>query len=217
VAETTPPRLFPQLTASDRLLFYGDSVTQAGRDTANPTDLGYGYVADIAATLATDPALSGITVMNRGINGDGIVNLVYRFDRDCLALEPTIVTILIGVNDTMATTDWGNPVSLEQFEAQYRTVLSAIRDQIGARVVLMTPVLTPIDEKQTSWLPDLDARIDIVKRLAGEYGALLVDTNTALDQLAAEIGPWAVAEDGVHPGAQGAAALANAWIDAVAR
>ena len=38
-------------------------------------------------------------VMNCGISGNRVVDLLARWKRDCLNLKPDVITILIGVND----------------------------------------------------------------------------------------------------------------------
>ena len=76
------------------ILFQGDSVTDAGRSREDPDDLGPGYPRFAAETLKK--SYSGLTVINRGISGNRSCDLVARWDEDCLALKPDLLSILIG-------------------------------------------------------------------------------------------------------------------------
>ena len=80
-----------------RYLFQGDSITDCGRgDYKNPHATGGGYVRLLEAELT---ALGDCEVMNTGVSGDKVTNLLVRWKPDCLNLKPDVVTILIGVND----------------------------------------------------------------------------------------------------------------------
>ena len=81
------------------LLFIGDSITDCQRREAPYSPLGCGYVYFAANfLLAARPDLR-LTIENRGIGGDSTRDLKWRWNRDCIALEPDIVSIMIGIND----------------------------------------------------------------------------------------------------------------------
>ena len=85
-----------------RIVFQGDSITDAGRTgSPNPAEsIGGGYAAVIARKIAERFPNAGITVINRGISGHRVYDLEARWADDCIALEPDLVSILIGINDT---------------------------------------------------------------------------------------------------------------------
>ena len=88
---------------TDTVLFQGDSITDGGRVRADkpandPESLGHSYARLAAASLLVDHP--GVKCFNRGISGNRIGDLTDRWDTDCLELTPTVVSILIGVNDT---------------------------------------------------------------------------------------------------------------------
>ena len=81
-----------------KILFYGDSITDAGRDReiAEPNKkLGSGYVA-YAANRLYDESLTSYDIYNRGISGNRIVDLYSRIKIDCWNLEPDVLSILTG-------------------------------------------------------------------------------------------------------------------------
>ncbi|MGC4937500.1 SGNH/GDSL hydrolase family protein [Kribbella sp. DT2] len=184
------------------IVFAGDSVTDCGRRT-DPAGLGNGYVKFLY------DALPGPRIVNAGISGHRAVDLVARWETDVLAHEPDLVSILVGINDTWRRYDEDDPTSAESFEASYRKLLDPLR---SVRLVLVEPFLVPVDDEQHGWREDLDPKLGVVRRLATEYGALLVPADVEFNALAAEVGPETLADDGVHPTAAGHRLLAELWL-----
>lgn len=191
------------------IVFFGDSITDAGRLT-DPDGLGDGYVR-----LLAEGALAGERVINAGISGNRVVDLQARLDADVLAHRPDLVSIMIGINDTWRRFDSGDPTSTESYETGYRDVLDRITAS-GAQVVLLEPFVLPVTESQaTEWREDLDPRIAVVQRLGAEYGATVIPLDSALNGLAATLGESGTAQlaaDGVHPTPQGHAEIVRLWL-----
>src|SRR5690349_14918004 len=95
------------------LLFIGDSITDAGRRD-DPQGLGWGYVRLIAETYAARGDRRPI--VNRGIGGDRIGDLRDRWQADVMELEPSILTVYVGVNDTWRRFDQGEETAAADFE-----------------------------------------------------------------------------------------------------
>ncbi len=197
----------PTSSPSPSVLFVGDSVTDCGRRD-DPEGLGQGYVRVLAGT----PQLAGRAVLNRGISGNRVVDLEERWADDVLAAEAGVVSILIGINDTWRRYDSDDPTSAEDYEAGYRRLLTALVERSQPTLVLMEPFLLPVRPEQEGWREDLDPKIAVVHRLAEEFGAVLVPTDVELTRLAGETGAAALASDGVHPTAEGHAAMAAIWL-----
>ncbi|MGY5764933.1 SGNH/GDSL hydrolase family protein [Brachybacterium sp. DNPG3] len=198
------------------LLFIGDSITDCGRND-DPDGLGYGYVRLLAEHFAAHEPTA--TVVNRGISGNKVRDLVARFDEDCLDLEPDVVTVYIGVNDTWHGFSHNDPVSQEDFESGYRHLL----DQLSARrpaapVLMIIPFVADIDEEKASFHADLDQKVAIVRRLAKEFRHPVVDLEEVLEEAWA-VGhtPAGIAEDGVHPTIAGHRLIADAWLEVFAK
>jgi lysophospholipase L1-like esterase len=203
------------LRAYDCILFIGDSVTDAGRVRIDGSSLGDGYVRDVAALLASRHPELGVTILNRGVGGDRAVDLQARWTRDCLELEPTVVTVLIGINDTWRRFDFDDPTTTQAYEASLRDILDQARVGLNPRFVLIEPFALPVPPVTAEWRPDLDPRIGVIGRLAEEYGAVLVPADELFAGWALEYGAPALAADGVHATALGHDLLAGAWMDAV--
>lgn len=199
------------LPVDGTVLFIGDSITDSHRLT-EAAPLGDGYVRDIAVDLAVTS--SGIRVLNRGISGNRVRDLEHRWDADCLALKPSVLTILIGINDTGRRYDPDDPdtTSAGAFEVGYRRLLTHVRDELTCLVVLMEPFLIPISKDQHRWREDLDPKIHAVRHLAREFKAVLLPTDRVMTDAAERLGPAAVADDGVHPTPVGHRLLADTWL-----
>ena len=198
-----------RLFEGQRLVFAGDSVTDCGR-REDAARMGDGYVR----VLAESAPLANTAVVNRGVGGDRVEDLGRRWTADVLAEAPHAVSVMIGINDTWRRYDSGQDTDQVTYLARYRALLERLAPDTS--VILMEPFLLPVTAEQQAWREDLDPKIAAVRRLAKEFGAVLVRTDEVLNSLvAAGTAPEALAYDGVHPTAQGHIAIANAWLEAV--
>ncbi len=199
----------------DTLLFIGDSITDVGRKRYEDSDLGAGFPKLIAEQLAEKHPDYGLTILNRGISGDRVHDLKMRWQPDCLALKPDLVTILVGINDVGFVVD-SQPIptaqELKMFESNYRYLLDSIKEETDAQIVLMEPFVLPYPADRLNWRDHLDPRIQTVRRLAHEYDALLVPLDGILNAqgLASNFEAY-TGDDGVHPTLKGHQAIADAW------
>ena len=135
--------LLPQTTAAadalkeaERIVFLGDSITQAG---VRPK----GYVTLVRNDLNARHAELKLTVIGAGISGHKVPDCQKRLERDVISKKPTIVLIYIGINDVW---HWNNNrgTKREDFESGLHDLIKRCNDA-GARVILCTP--TMIGEK----------------------------------------------------------------------
>lgn len=204
------------LQPNDHVLFYGDSITDCGRNSGVNGGLGAGYAALCAAQLLARFPEYNLTVTNRGISGNRVYDLEARLENDVLSLNPTLVSILIGINDTWRRYDSNKPSPLDDFQSSYRSILISLTETLGARVVICEPFLLPIPEDRRAWREDLDPRITICRDLAREFSLPYVplDGIFAAASTRAPLAYWL--PDGVHPSLAGHALIAHHWIQAVA-
>ncbi|MBF2544404.1 SGNH/GDSL hydrolase family protein [Listeria seeligeri] len=192
-----------------KLLFLGDSVTDAGRDFADGYDLGQGYVKYIADSLKTED----VTALNRGVSANRVADLHRRIDTDAIEFTPDVVTILIGINDTWFSFSRWEDTSVTAFKEVYRVILTRIKVETNAEIVLMEPFVLPYPEDRKAWRGDLDPKIGAVRELAAEFGATLIPLDGLMNALAVKHGPTYLAEDGVHPTKAGHEAIASIWLE----
>ncbi|GAT71551.1 SGNH/GDSL hydrolase family protein [Microbacterium hydrocarbonoxydans] len=195
------------MTPATRIVFIGDSITDAGRDREDPASLGDGYVSLLAPELTA----GGATVRNLGIAGNRAVDLAARWDDELMPTEPDLLTVYVGVNDMWRRFDRDDPTSAEDFEARLRPLLERVVAVHRPRLVLMEPFFLPVVPEQTAWLEDLDGKRAVVRALAAEFGAELVPLHEVFTAAAAEHPVAALAPDGVHPTPLGSRLIADAW------
>lgn len=207
------------LNPEDHILFIGDSVTDVGRERTDAADLGQGYPLMIANALKERYSELELTFSNRGIGGDKLNDMADRWDVDCLSLNPTVVSILIGINDTWHTVgkdQFGSQENLQQFEQQYRTLLKSLVEKSVRRIILMEPFVLPYPVDREMWRSDLDPRIQVVRKLAREFQADLIPLDGLLNAIGIKQGfAFLTGEDGVHPTKEGHEMIAEIWLDTV--
>lgn len=203
------------LPRAARVLFIGDSITDADRDRADGDSLGAGYAYIAAARFTAAHPGHGVTFLNRGVGGDRVRELRDRWAEDCLDLAPTVLSVMIGINDTWRRYDSGEATSTEEYERDYRHILTQARERHRVSIVLIEPFVMAVDEAQHDWRVDLDPRIGVVRRLATEFGATLLAADGLFAQAAAAAGPHVWTTDGVHLTPAGHALLAEEWLGLV--
>ena len=186
-----------------KLLFQGDSITDAGRSFENPRILGGGYVKYAAEYL--QKAYPGVEFdfINLGIGGNQTKDLVERLDKDFVDIQPDIVSVLIGINDVWHHAEDCSWIPDEVFAQRYRTVLQAIKDKTSAKIMMMEPFLIPVEDK-LYFREDLYKKIEIERSLAREYADVYVPTDGLLASAFIGDEPTSYAADGVHPTEKGA-------------
>jgi lysophospholipase L1-like esterase len=197
----------------DVILFQGDSITNAFRkpeEVSNAYQLGAGYALMAAAQLLLDRPGDELSFHNRGVSGDTLDRMAARWETDCLALKPTIVSILVGVNDTL------NLHPVDTFLDRYRALLERTRAALpGARFILGEPFLLPCGTITTAHLTNMAQRQPLVRQLAREFGARFVPYAAAFADAQKKAPPAYWAFDGIHPTAPGFALMARLWLQAV--
>ncbi len=204
------------------VLFQGDSITDAGRDrkredTANDVRaLGGGYVHFIAAHLLAERADANLRIYNRGISGHKVFQLAERWDKDCLALKPNVVSILIGVNDIWHKLNGQYDGTIEIYEKDYRALLERTRRELpGVKLVICEPFVLRCGAVNEKWFPEFDGFRAAAKRVAADFGTVFVPFQSAFDEATKKAPPAHWAGDGVHPTMAGACLMARTWLAAV--
>lgn len=197
------------------VLFQGDSVTDAGRSRINDSELGRGYPNMISAFFSAMYPEKKVKFINRGISGNRVRNLQSRWKEDCLDLKPDWVSILIGINDCWRRYDSNDPTSVEDYEKDYRDILTKTVDETGARLILCEPFVLPVPEDRKNWREDLDPKIQVVRKLALEFDAILIPYDGIYAAACAKREPAFWAADGVHPTYAGHALMSIEWLKTV--
>lgn len=210
------------LKKDDVILFQGDSITDAGRkkDTADfntVSNMGHGYALFAASELLREHADKNLKIYNKGISGNKAYQLLERWDADCIALKPTVVSIMVGVNDFWHTLVNGYKGTLDTYKADYHKLLDKTQKELpGVQFIIGEPfALIDVKAVTKEWYPAFDGYRQAARDIAAEYGATLIPYQTVFDKAiqAAPGSYWT--GDGVHPSIAGAGLMSHAWLKAI--
>ena len=200
-----------------KVLFYGDSITDAGRNYGllhGEEAMGHGYVKYAAAGLK-ERGFADEDLINRGISGNRIVDLYARIKVDCWNHQPDFLSILIGVNDVWHEVEGKNGVELDRFEKMYRILIEDTKKVLpNIQMMLCEPFV--LEGLATSAKYDQFLEVykyaEVVKKLAAEYGLYYLPLQEKLTQAAVNATAEEYLADGVHPAEAGAKLIANEWL-----
>ena len=202
-----------------RILFQGDSITDAGRKYEDYHELGQGYpkyAAELIRDRFDDPKNGTIEFINLGISGNRTRDLRGRWQKDCIDLQPDIVSIMIGINDTWRAFDSNDPTPVEEFEDNYRFLLTQIKEHTNAKILILEPYVLPDVPEKDAWRADLDPKIQAVRRLAREFADYYIPTDGLFAAACVQQEPTHWSRDGVHPTENGSRFIAGYYAKAVA-
>lgn len=204
------------------ILFQGDSITDAGRNKQqelpnNPWSFGVGYANHIGSWLLEEMPGKDLTIYNRGISGNKVYQLADRWEKDCLDLEPDVLSILIGVNDYWHFRNGDYAGTPEIYENDYRKLLTRTLEALpDLKLVICQPfILTGTTAVDESWVEPFSAYQAIAKKMADEFSAIWVPFQEAFDRAVELAPPGYWAGDGVHPSMAGAQLMAKTWLEAL--
>jgi lysophospholipase L1-like esterase len=211
-----------KIQPKSRMLFIGDSITDCGR--ARPVGksdsvgaLGNGYVSLVNAAFASVYPDYEIRTLNTGVSGDTVLDLNYRWQKDVHSLKPDWLSVMIGINDV-----WRRFSLLGSFRGEITEDLFA--DTLGDLVrqvrqdlqglVLMTPYYLESNRQEPLRMM-MDRYGEVVREVAENEGAILVDTQAHFNRVMGWIDPLQLAEDRVHVNLTGHMILARAFLQGI--
>lgn len=151
-----------------RVLFFGDSITEAG---VKPT----GFITKISGMLQQNGLANNYEVMGAGIGGNKVYDLYLRMDDDVLAKSPDIVVIWVGVNDVWHKRTYGTGTDADKFEKFYNAIIKKLQAR-KIKVFICTPAA--IGEK-TDFSNELDGDLNkyaaIIRNIAKNNNCPLID------------------------------------------
>ncbi|MBR3619991.1 MAG: SGNH/GDSL hydrolase family protein, partial [Clostridia bacterium] len=194
-----------------KVLFQGDSITDAGRDRSDYHNLGNGYPKYAAEYISVK--YKDIEFINLGISGDQAKDLVDRINSDFIDINPDVISIMIGVNDTWHYASDRNWLDNETFEKQYRFVLEKIKSETNAKIIIIEQFLLPTDDKDY-FREDLNPKIDITRKLAREFADVYIPLDGLSAKALLEYPSKHWSDDGVHPNANGSDFIGKVYAEA---
>ncbi len=202
----------------DRIVFAGDSVTDMG--SAQPVgeglfdNVGRSYVRVLENMLAAYYPEVFLRVTNSGISGNTSRDLLERFDRDVVSLNPDWVSICIGINDVWRQFDspaiYSSHVLPEEYEKNMAAMILAVKDKVKGIFILtpyyMEPNMADFMRKR------MQEYVDICEKLAAKYGCIFVNFQKMYDEYCSVRHSSYIAWDRVHPNQIGATLMAREFL-----
>ena len=176
-------RLKPPAPGESRVVFFGDSITD---------------IWHLSDYFPAKPYL------NRGISGQTTPQMLVRFRQDVIALQPKAVVILAGTNDIAGNT---GPMLLEDIEANYASMADlAAANGIKPIFSSVLPVHNYTPQSQDFFAARSPEKILKLNQWLSSYcsahGCIYLDYFSSMTD-AHGLLRKNLADDGLHPNAQG--------------
>jgi len=197
-----------------KILFQGDSVTDAGRDRSDPHDMGTGYPKYASAMISDAHPDIDFEFINLGISGNRTENLVARLQSDFVEIAPDVVVLLIGVNDVWHHFSHNIDTPAKTFESNLRLILTTIKETMGAKLLMVEPFLLYGSDK-VHMLEELDEKIRIERTLAQEFADVYLPLHAIFAAETVNTTYTDFSVDGVHPNAGGSCFIAERILHAI--
>ena len=211
-----------ELKADDIILFQGDSITDSGRkktdlDANSQSALGGGYAHLAGADLLYHFPGKKLNIYNRGISGNKVYQLGERWDADCLALKPTVLSILVGVNDFWHILVNGYTGTIDTYKNDYRALLKLTLQTLpNIKLIIGEPfALKGVKAVDDKWYPAFDGYRQAAKDIAAEFNAVFIPYQSIFEKALKQAPASYWTTDGVHPSVAGTQVMAAAWLQTI--
>ena len=180
--------------------------------------MGNGYALLAASNLLIDYPTTDWHTYNRGVSGDKVFQLSDRWEKDCLDLQPDVLSVHIGVNDFWHTLTHGYEGTVDTYEKDFLKLLKRTQSSFPKiKLIIGEPFVvlggTAIDTE--AWIPTFRAYQKAAADIARQIGTVFIPYQQIFDAAVANQGVAYWCPDGVHPSLAGSALMAKAWIKAL--
>ena len=204
---------------NDRIVFAGDSVTDMG--STNPIgeglceNVGRGYVRLVESFLSAYYPEILTRVTNAGISGNTSRDLLARFDRDVVSLNPDWVSICIGINDVWRQFDCpaipDGQVLPEEYRNNVEEMILKVKDKVKG-IFILSPYY--IESNHDDFMRKrMNEYVEISKELAEKHGCRFVDFQKVFEDYCKIRHSAYLAWDRVHPNQVGSMLMAKAFLE----
>lgn len=151
-----------------KVVFFGDSITQAGVGAK-------GYITQLGDLLKSKGAGDKYELIGAGIGGNKVYDLYLRMEQDVLAKNPDVVYIYVGINDVWHKRSHGTGTDPDKYVAFYKAIIKKLQEK-NIKVILCTPsVIGEKTDYSNEQDGDLNRYAEFIRDLAKQNNLPLVD------------------------------------------
>ena len=201
-----------QIKKDSKILFIGDSITDVKFNRRKRFTIKGKNVYALQLKKRFKKYSKNIKVEIKGIASNRTYHVYDRLTSDCISLKPDVVIMLIGVNDA-----WENyvpekyPPLLRPMEPHICEIYRRLRTELpNTQILYLMPFLIDAVEEKFPYHKTLDEFREVLKRIALENGATVLDLQEIFYQAQKSIEPEKLAVDGIHPTNLGHKVMADA-------
>lgn len=200
------------LEKNSRVLFIGDSITDIKFNFRMMSKIKGRNIYALQLKKRFRKYSKDIHVDIKGIASNRTYHLYDRLTKDCINLKPDVIIMLIGVNDAWENYGPENyPPLLRPMEPHMREVYRRIKAELpDTQVLYLMPFLIDAVEEKLPFHKTLDEFREVLKGLAEENGALVLDLQKVFYDEQKNTEPKKLAVDGIHPTNLGHKVMADA-------
>lgn len=201
-----------------KILFQGDSITDAFRSRGDEPNFGCGYPLLVKACMGfAEPGK--YEFVNKGISGNRIVDVYARIKNDIININPDVMSILIGVNDVWHDfLEIPNGVDAEKFYLIYDLLVSEVlATNPKIKIIIMEPFVLKGSATTENWdifKTEVNKRAEMAKKIAEKYDFPFVFLQEGFNELAKTTPNEYWLYDGVHPTSFGHEFIKQEWLKA---
>ncbi len=206
-----------KIKKDSKVLFIGDSITDVKFNFRMMKDIKGRNIYALQLKKRFKKYSKHIKVDIKGIASNRTYHLYDRLTKDCISLKPDVIIMLIGVNDA-----WENyvpedyPPLLRPMEPHIREIYRRIRAELpDTQILYLMPFMIDAVEEKLPFHEKLDEFREVLKNIAVENGAAVLDMQEVFYEAQKAIAPKALAVDGIHPTNLGHRVMADAVMEKI--
>jgi len=215
IALITVPLLAMRQDKPLRVIFFGDSITQAG---IGPT----GYITKMTEMLKAKGQAGKYELAGAGIGGNKVYDLYLRLEDDVLSKKPDVVFIYVGINDVWHKSSHGTGTDPDKYVKFYEALIKKMKAQ-NIRVIVCTPtVIGERNDNSNAQDGDLNYYSRLIREIATRNNVQLCDLRKYFGDYLAQNNPenkekGLLTSDRVHLTDEGNKFLADKMMDALVK
>ena len=165
-----------------RVIFFGDSITQAG---VNPT----GYITQMGEMLKAKGQEKQFELIGAGIGGNKVYDLYLRLEDDVLSKKPDVVFIYVGINDVWHKSSSGTGTDTDKYVKFYEALIKKMKAQ-NIRIIVCTPtVIGERNDASNAQDGDLNQYSKLIREIATRNNLQLCDLRKHFQDYLAQNNP----------------------------